>query len=228
MADARAAAQRVADAAAADDASAGIAAGRGATLTVLTWNVQLLAVSVGTPEQLAERASKLAARVLKLSPDVLCLQELFDARARAVLLQALAPSYNDATVFAPADDARCGLVIAARSGLQLRGTAFHRYAGARGAESWLFDKGAAGALLVLPARDAQAKTGSDSDVTRPGAPAEEGTKASCVVIVNTHTQSDYWSPGGRCDAALGRLARAAPLRVPSDATPPQRPRGAGA
>ena len=208
MADARGAAQRVAAAAAANDAAAGIAA---ATLSVLTWNVQLLAVSVGTPAQLAERASKLAARVLELSPDVLCLQELFDARARAVLLAALAPSYD--TVFAPADEARCGLIIAARSGLELRGTAFHRYAGARGAEAWLFDKGAAGALLVLPARDAQAKRSGDSDATRPGAPAEKGAKASCVVIVNTHTQSDYWSPGGRC-GALGRLIDAAPLRVP--------------
>ena len=212
--DARASAQRVTTASvAADDGNDKASDHRGsAVLTVLTWNVQLLAVSVGTPAQLAARAAKQAARIVALSADVVCLQEVFDARARAALLQALAPAYDVA--YASADAARCGLVIVARGGLKLRATAFHRFAGACGAEAWLFDKGAAGAVLQLPGGrdgngdgdlgDIDLDLDGDGDGTSspasPGVAASAPKRGSCVVIVNTHTQSNYWAPSERCGA----------------------------
>ena len=202
--DARASARRVtAASAAADDGNDKASDHRGsAVLTVLTWNVQLLAVSVGTPAQLAARAAKQAARIVALSADVVCLQEVFDARARAALLQALTPAYD--VVFSPADAARCGLVIVVRGGLKLHATAFHRFAGARGAEAWLFDKGAAGALLLLPGGgvDGEADSDGPADATSGAlsAAASAPRRASCVVIINTHTQSNYWAPSERCGA----------------------------
>ena len=201
MAAARASARRVTAAAAADNSSHN----GSAVLTVMTWNVQLLAVSVGTPAQLAARAAKLAARIVALSADVVCLQEVFDARARAVLLQALAPAYD--VVYAPADAARCGLVIVARGGVTLHATAFHRFSGARGAEAWLFDKGAAGALLLLPTDGDNVDGEGDSDGLHPADVTSASLtsapkRASCVVIINTHTQSNYWAPSERCGAWL--------------------------
>ena len=205
---ARASARRVITAAAAaeSDGEAGDHHGS-AVLTVMTWNVQLLAVSVGTPAQLAARAAKLAARIIELSADVVCLQEVFDARARAALLQGLAPAYDVA--YAPADAARCGLVILARGGLTLQATAFHRFSGARGAEAWLFDKGAAGALLLLPAgRDGEVDSDgcwADATLALTSSAASAPKRASCVVIINTHTQSNYWAPSERCGAWLHRM-----------------------
>ena len=220
VARARAAARGVAERAAAASAAADDASAKqhdaGAapppppvTLTVLSWNLQLLSVSVGTPAQLAARASRVADKLLSLSADVVCLQEVWDAAARGVLLHKLGAAY--AHVYAPADGARCGLVLAAKAATPLAGACFHRFAGAKGAEGWLFDKGAAGGWVLLP-DEAAAPTESaggdgDGDSDSCEAAASDGAKPrGCMVVVNTHTQSDYWAPSERC----AREPRAAP------------------
>jgi hypothetical protein len=209
VARARAAARAVA-------ASADSSAAAPPTLSLISWNLQLLSVSVGTPAQLAARAARIGAKLLALSADVVFLQEVWDAKARAVLIAALSPAY--AHIYAPADAARCGLVIASREA-PLAAQAFHRYAGATGAESWLFDKGAAGALVLLgkPAADAavdagapasargERSAGGDSGGGDDGDSGACGAGGDCLVIINTHTQSDYWSPSERCAAARQRV-----------------------
>jgi hypothetical protein len=203
-------------------------------LTLLSWNLQLLSVSCGSPAQLAARARRIGAKILALRPDVVCLQEAWDARARAALLAALAPVY--AATYSPADGAKCGLVIACRTDAgsgsgsvvsRFEGGAFHRFEGASGAEGWLFDKGAAGALLVLRegagnGGGGAAKARDESDGAPDGAAdgdsgdGDSGSgsacRGACVVLVNTHTQSDYWSPGERC--ARARAPVHAPFAAP--------------
>jgi hypothetical protein len=103
------------------------------------------------------------------------LQECWDARSRAVLKDALRPAYRHC--YAPADFAKCGLIIFSRSE-PIAQRIFYRFQGATGAERHLFDKGALGALILLP-------------------DAAEGTRQSVLAVVNTHTQSDFWSSGER-------------------------------
>jgi hypothetical protein len=91
-----------------------------------------------------------------------------------VLKDALRPAYRHC--YAPADFAKCGLIIFSRSE-PIAQRIFYRFQGATGAERHLFDKGALGALILLP--DA------------------EGTRQSVLAVVNTHTQSDFWSSGER-------------------------------
>ena len=94
-----------------------------------------------------------------------------------MLLDKLRPAYQH--VYQPAAFAKCGLLLLSKA-CPLQNCVFYRFQGATGAERHLFDKGALGAMVMLPG---------------------DGTEASpsrALAVVNTHTQSDFW---GDCTRA---------------------------
>ena len=101
-----------------------------------------------------------------------------------MLLDKLRPAYKHA--YSPADFAKCGLVLLSKEH-PLQSCVFYRFQGATGAERHLFDKGAMGAMVMLPS----AATDSSSSSPR-----------RALAVVNTHTQSDFWGSGARCACAL--------------------------
>jgi len=104
---------------------------------------------------------------------------VWDTRARAALIEKLRPVY--AHLYCPADFAKCGLLLASKT-LPLRGSVFYRFQGALGAEKALFDKGCAGTLVLVHPR---------------GAPGTAPLRPRALALINTHTQSDFWSSGAR-------------------------------
>lgn len=139
-------------------------------LTLLSWNLQLLSPQA---QKRKARAVAAASRILALSPrpQVVCLQEVWCPKARALLLSVLSMGY--AHVFCPAATAKCGLLIA--SVHPLSNCTFMQFEGAMGMERRVFQKGAAGVLVNLA-----------------------GGERVCVL--NTHLQSDFWTSGqpARC------------------------------
>ena len=87
-----------------------------------------------------------------------------------------------AHLYCPAEFAKCGLLLASKS-LPLRGSVFYRFQGALGAEKALFDKGALGTLVLVDHHVAGA--------------APLSLRPRVLALINTHTQSDFWSSGAR-------------------------------
>lgn len=62
-------------------------------MRLLTWNIAMLPRWFGGSRADPPRAERIAAEILRVGADLVVLQEVFDARARDVLVAALAPSY---------------------------------------------------------------------------------------------------------------------------------------
>lgn len=144
-------------------------------LRVLSWNVQMLrgifAGQGGRPRDLVTRARKIAANICAIAStiDVVVLQEVWYEPARRVLSTALS---DDAgfVVFAPTK--KCGLLVASRQSQVCN--MFNQFP-ARGIEAMAFSKGVTTTFLRL------------NDALE--------TPTRVAIVLNAHTQSDYWSCG---------------------------------
>ena len=103
-----------------------------------------------------------------------------------MLLDKLRPAYKHA--YSPADFAKCGLVLLSKEH-PLQSCVFYRFQGATGAERHLFDKGAMGAMVLLPSAATQ--------------PSASPSPRHALAVVNTHTQSDFWGSGTGCVVCAG-------------------------
>ena len=167
-------------------------AARGARLRVLSWNVQMLrgicAGQGGRPRDLVKRARKIAANICAIAHtvDVVCLQEVWYGAARRALARRLREEAGF-VVFAPKQ--KCGLLIASRHSMVCN--MFNVFP-ARGLEAMAFSKGVTTTFLRLN-EDAEA---GDAGRTR------------VAIVMNAHTQSDYWSHGANARTDQLRRIRA--------------------
>ena len=144
-------------------------------LRVLSWNVQMLrgifAGQGGRPQDLVTRARKIAANICAIAStiDVVVLQEVWHEPARRVLTAALS-DVSGFVVFAPKK--KCGLLIASRHRHVCN--MFNQFP-ARGFEAMAFSKGVTTTFLRL------------NDALE--------TPTRVAIVLNAHTQSDYWSCG---------------------------------
>jgi len=176
-------------------------------LRVLTWNVQLLWPQAGNPQQLLARARCIATKIkaLQPQPDILCLQECWCPKSRALLRTALKSVYvhalnpEDAYVACTSPlqlrSAKCGLLLLSRH--ELKGTSFSRFT-ALGLESRAFDKGVCGCLVLLepvlshPPITSQPDSLVGADISLMPPTLSLPPPSSALIIVNTHLQSDFW------------------------------------
>ena len=139
-------------------------------LTLLSWNLQLLSPQAQLRKS---RAVAIGGRILGLSPrpQVVCLQEVWCPKARALLCSVLGQAYPH--TFCPASSHKCGLLIASLH--PLSNCTFLQFEGSMGMEKRVFQKGAAGCLVNLAGGER-------------------------VSVINTHLESDFWKSGqpARC------------------------------
>jgi hypothetical protein len=154
-------------------------------LHVVTWNTQLLEGvlpgQAGSGAHLRARAAVIATRLLELAGggavDVLVLQEVWHAGAADVLRTALSPVFPH--VHAPS--AFCGLMVLSRRTHPHAGAAFTKFTAVEGIEGHWFSKGVSATVI---------------DVPSPPTAGEEEVRGEswCVIVLNAHTQSDFWKP----------------------------------
>ena len=171
-----------------------------AALSVLTWNTQLLPGilkgQAGSGAQLRARAAVIAARLLELgragAVDVVLLQEVWHRGSADVLQRALKPVFPH--LHAP--DAFCGLLTFSRRTHPHTDATFAKFKATEGIEGLWFSKGvSATAIEVPPSRvhdvreDERGEGGDSCRETGKG-------KRHVFIVLNAHTQSDFWKHGG--------------------------------
>jgi hypothetical protein len=167
---------------------------------VLTFNTQLLEGvlpgQAGRGEHLRARASVIAAQLLELgrggAVDVVVLQEVWHVGAADVLRRALSPVFPH--IHAPS--AFCGLMVLSRRSHPHVHTAFTKFKAVEGIEGHWFSKGVSATVIELPPASVGGEVRGVTGEKREGEGEGEGRGEDrrCVVVLNTHTQSDFWKP----------------------------------
>ena len=174
-----------------------------ALLRVVTWNTQLLEGvlpgQAGSGAHLRARAAVMAARLLELGSggavDVLVLQEVWHAGAAEVLRRHLSPMFpheHAPSVF-------CGLLVFSRTARPHVHVDFTKFAVVEGIEGHWFSKGVSTTVIDItdPSRALKIPTISPGDNHDDHEDHEEDDRSGhrrCVILLNTHTQSDFWKP----------------------------------